>query len=197
LILVEVETMRTFLRALAVLALAVAALSPAAAAETGTPAWTTTAMTVFEGPGAAYDIVGDVEEAIHLRVERCTYRWCRIRTSGAHGWVSRDQLNFGQHARGPFTGPRLNYKSGGPGTVCFFSGRSYSGESFCVGSGHVVHDLLLLDRDNRYSSITVEGEVSVMLCRDRDFSSHCERFNESTPRLPGFLDNAVSSYHVY
>jgi hypothetical protein len=45
--------------------------------------------------------------------------------------------------------------------------------------------------------VSIEGNVSITLCRDRDYSSYCERFNESDPRLPGFLDNAVSSLRVH
>ena len=62
--------------------------------------------------------------------------------------------------------------------------------------GTVVHDLLLFDADNRFSSVEVNGG-SVTLCRDRDFSSYCERVVEDQPVLHGFLDNNVSSYRVW
>ena len=38
---------------------------------------------------------------------------------------------------------------------------------------------------------------SVTLCRDRDFSSYCERIVEDQAVIHGFLDNNVSSYRVW
>jgi uncharacterized protein YraI len=185
--------MRLILLAVSFLALAF----PAAAVETGTPAWSIKALTVFQGPGTAYDIVGDISGKIRIRVDRCTYRWCLVRAEGVRGWVSRDAVAFGQEPKGPFTGPRLKYKSGGPGLVCLYEGRNYTGAAICLPSGTYRKDLLLEDLDNRYSSVSIEGDVSITLCRDRDYSSYCERFNESDPRLPGFLDNNVSSLRVH
>ena len=146
---------------------------------------------------AMINIAGDIEGKERLRVDRCTYRWCRVHLGSVHGWVSRDALSFGQEPRGPWTGPVLNYKTGGPGLICLFEGRNYTGDSLCYPSGTYVHDLLLLRLDNRYSSVQIEGNVSVTLCRDRDFASYCERINDSEPRLHGFLDNNVSSVRIY
>ncbi len=183
--------MRLGLAALAALFL----IAPAAARETGTPAITMKALIVFEGPGNAYDTLGEIGEAEHLRVERCTYRWCRVRAASARGWVSRDGLSFGTQPT--LFGINPDNTAGGPGMICLYEGRDYTGGSVCAESGRVVADLLLFDLDDRFSSIRVEGNVSVTLCRDRDFASYCERINENMPALPGFLDNAVSSYRVY
>ncbi len=186
----------SFVSALAGLLL-IALGGPALSAETGTLAWTLKPLTVFEGPGTAYDVLGDVEGKIRLRVDRCTYQWCQVHTARVRGWVPRGELNFGQYPRAPWSGPVFNYKSGGPGEICLYEGRNYTGDALCATSGTVVRDLLLHRVDNRYSSITVEGNVSVTLCRDRDFSSYCERVIRSQPRLNGFLDNNVSSFRVY
>jgi hypothetical protein len=91
----------------------------------------------------------------------------------------------------------LQYPSGGPGEVCLYEGHNYTGDSLCLKSGSVSHDLLLQHLDNRYSSVTVQGNVSVTLCRDREFSSYCERVLHDQPALNGFLDNNVSSYRVH
>jgi len=188
------------MRALAKLALSLALLlglaSTAAAIETGTPAWTNRAQTLFEGPGTAYDVRGDVGADQRVHVDRCSKTWCQIRAGRQQGWVSLYALSFGQ---GPTPWPfaRLGLKGGGPGTVCLYEGRNYTGASLCRSSGFVSRDLLLTHLDNRYSSVSIEGDVSVLLCRDRDFKSYCVRVNESTPRLHGFLDNAVSSVRVY
>lgn len=168
---------------------------PAAALETGTAAWLIKGQSLFQGPGAAYDIVGELDGETRIRVDRCTYRWCRIHAQGQRGWVARDNLSFGQHPRGPLSGPHLDYPSGG--IVCFYEGRNFSGASVCAPAGTVVHDLLLFGLDNRYSSIEIAGAGSVTVCRDRDFSSYCERIVESAPVLHGFLDDNISSYRVH
>jgi hypothetical protein len=167
---------------------------PAQAFETGSAAWLIHAETLMEGPGAAYDVVGELGDETRIRVDRCTYRWCRIHAEGQRGWVSRDNVSFGQEPRGFFTGPHFDHPRGG--VVCFYEGANYSGDSVCAKAGTVVHDLLLFHTDNRYSSVEVEGS-SVMACRDRDFVSYCELIVESQPRLNGFLDDNLSSYRVY
>jgi uncharacterized protein YraI len=163
----------------------------------GTAAWTNTALTLREGPGPAYDVVGDMAGEIKIRVERCTKRWCLIRGEASVGWVSIDHLSFGEGPGYLFDGPKLNYPSGGPGIVCFYSGQHYSGAAVCAETGAVVHDLLLYGLDDRFSSVSIEGNVSVNLCRDMNFSSYCERVIESKPVLSRYLLRSVSSYRVY
>jgi uncharacterized protein YraI len=181
--------------------MALTALAGAAAAGAlvyGTAAWTNTELTLHEGPGVIYDTIGTVPGEIRIRVERCSDRWCQIRSeTNAFGWVSRDDLNFGQDPGYVGHGPELNYPAGGPGTICVFSGENFTGSSACSSTGFVVPDLLLYGIDNSINSVQVDGNVSVMLCRDRDFSSYCERIIESAPSLNRFLSHNVSSYRVY
>ena len=59
----------------------------------------------------------------------------------------------------------------------------------------MVHDLKLYGRDNAYASVTTGGG-SVTVCRDRGFSSYCERIVEDT-NLTGFLARSVSSFRVW
>jgi uncharacterized protein YraI len=179
--------------ALACLAFLAFAL-PAAAAEVGTRAWLINGQSLMEGPGTAYDVVGELGDETRVRVDRCTYQWCLLHAEGQKGWASRDNISFGQHPRGPLTGPRLNYPSGA--TICLYEGRNFTGDSVCMKPGTVVHDLLLFDTDNRYSSVEVNGG-SVTLCRNRNFSSYCERVVEDQASLNGFLDNGVSSVRVW
>jgi hypothetical protein len=189
------------MRALVKLALSLALLFglawPATALQTGTPAWTLKALTLMEGPGNAYDVTGEVGAEARVYVDRCSKTWCQIQANGQRGWVDLYALAFGQEARPPLSGPELNLKKGGPGTVCLYEGSNFTGNSLCASSGFVVHDLLLTHEDNRYSSVQIEGNVSVLLCRDRNFKSYCVRVNESQSRLHGFLDNGVSSLRVY
>lgn len=189
------------MRALVKLALSLALLLgfalPASALQTGTPAWTLKALTLLEGPGNAYDVTGEVEAAARVYVDRCSRQWCQIQSGGQRGWVDLYALAFGQEAKPPLSGPRLDLKKGGPGTICLYEGANFTGDSLCGGSGLVVRDLLLTNQDNRYSSVQIDGNVSVLLCRDRDFKSYCVRVNESQERLQGFLNNGVSSIRVY
>jgi uncharacterized protein YraI len=176
----------------ALLALAFAA--PAAAVETGTPAWLTHTATLKEGPGRNYDNVGELPGKIKIRVDRCSRDWCSIRAEGQAGWVRLYSVSFGQEPS--LVGPKLNYPSG-LGTVCFYTGQNYTGSAVCNNSGYIVTDLLLMDLDNSFSSVTIEGAASVTACRDRHFTSYCERIIASQPVLHGFLDDSVSSFHVW
>jgi hypothetical protein len=189
--------MRAILNIALSLALLCGFALPAAALETGTPAWSLRPLTLLEGPGNAYDVTGEVAAEQRVYVDRCSKLWCQIHVGKARGWVDLYALGFGQEPRPPLSGPRLNLKKGGPGQVCLYEGRNFTGNSLCAKSGFVVHDLLLTRTDNRYSSVSIEGNVSVLLCRDRDFKSYCVRVNESQPRLHGFLDNGVTSLRVY
>jgi len=168
---------------------------PASAVQTGTPAWTLKALTLMEGPGHAYNTTGEVEAEARVYVDRCAKTWCQIHAGGQQGWVDLYALAFGQEAKPPLSGPRLNLGTGGG--VCLYEGANFTGDKLCAGRGFVVRDLLLTDRDNRYSSVEITGTGSVLLCRDRDFKSYCVRVNESQKHLHGFLNNAVSSVRVY
>jgi hypothetical protein len=189
--------MRALVKLALFLALLLGYAVPASAVQTGTPAWSLKALTLLEGPGDAYDVTGEVAAAERIYVDRCAKQWCQIHSGGQRGWVDLYAITFGQDARGPWTGPELNLKKGGPGGICLYEGANFTGNSLCAGSGFVVHDLLLTHQDNRYSSVQIEGNVSVLLCRDRDFKSYCVRVNESQEHLHGFLNNGVSSLRVY
>jgi hypothetical protein len=180
------------LRRLAItLAAFLALVVPALAAGTavGTAAWLIQGQALLQGPGTQYDVVGELGDATAIR----TYRWCRIHAQGQAGWVPRDDVAFGKYPRRHPTGPQLKWGSGS--TICLYEGRNFSGEQVCASPGTVVRDLLLFHRDNTFSSVEVNGG-SVILCRDRDFSSYCELIVEDQASLHGFLDNNVSSLRV-
>lgn len=182
-------------RRLALSLFALAALClPAAAVEVGSPAWLINAETLMEGPGSMYRTVGEIGDETAIRVDRCTYRWCLVHAGHQNGWVSRDNISFGLEPRGPLTGPKLDYPTGG--TVCFYSGANYTGEELCLKPGMVVPDLLRSGRDNRYVSVMTNGG-SATVCRDRHFANYCERIVEDTPSLHGFLARNVSSIRVW
>jgi uncharacterized protein YraI len=129
--------MRLVSALLAALSLTLFAGSGVRAEDSGTLAWTIKPLTLYEGPGIAYSVLGAVEGKIRLRVDRCTYQWCQIHVGRDRGWVSRSDLNFGQYPRAPWSGPVLQYPSGGPGEVCLYEGHNYTGDSLCLKSGSV------------------------------------------------------------
>lgn len=167
----------------------------ASADEVGSPAVVLTTTDLLSGPGVRYPTVTSVAKSQDVIVVRCSNRWCLI--AGTNGWMSIDDLSFGNFERRPFHGTVSDIGRGGPGQVCFHDGANYSGETVCQPSGAVALDLLLLGWDNRVSSISVEGNVSVNICRDREFTSYCELVAESQPNVHRLLNNAASSWQVW
>ncbi|HHS82993.1 MAG TPA: SH3 domain-containing protein [Devosia sp.] len=172
------------------------AVAPVPAHEIGTPAWAIETATLRTGPGSNYPAAsGTVTAGQALRVTRCTRRWCTI--DGSTGWLSMDDLSFGQTPTDYFAAPQPVIARGGPGEVCFHDAENYMGQTICLPSGAVARDLSLLGWDNRIASVSVSGTVSVNLCRDRDFASLCTLITRSTPRLERLLTRAASSYQVW
>lgn len=194
--------MSAAVRLIAILA-ALLVIAPASAVQpTGSAGWTTDGWTsysgtLYAGPGPRYDEVGTVDADIRVRVDRCSQRWCQIRTSNARGWISLDLLSFGQAPDGWLSGPELNIERGGKGQVCFYDGPNFTGDSFCADSGRVMRDLALIGRDNSVRSIEVGDGVSAVVCRDRGFRSYCLAVDESQGRLDGLLNGSISSIRVY
>ena len=189
--------MKQLLASLTALALLVLGTVAASAVQVGTPAWSVRPLVLMEGPGHEYNVVGEIDGKVRIYVDRCAREWCRVHAGRAAGWTSLYDIAFGNVIRSPLTLAPFPYKWGGPGFICLYEGHNYSGQSLCFNSGSRVRDLLLLGADNRFSSVSIEGNVSVMLCRDRDYHSYCERLNDSQGVLQGFLDNNVSSVWVY
>lgn len=188
-----------FARAALVALLTLAAAAPAAYAfsENGTHAWSTKALILRNGPGAAYDVTGEIPADVPIKVLRCQRLWCNVDGDGGRGWTSLDHISFGRTSTDWPGGINPNYPAGGPGSVCFYEGTNYTGMSICAGPGRVFRDLALLNLDNRFSSVQIIGDVSVAACRDRFFQSYCERIITSQPVLDQYLHNALSSVRVY
>ena len=189
-------------RVLAAAIFALFLMAPASAVQpTGSAGWTTDGWTVFSGPlyagpGSQYDVTGAVDEGIRVRVDRCSKRWCQIHTASARGWLSLDNLSFGQAPDGWLAGPKFPTQRGG-GVACFYTGEGFSGVSFCAKSGRVIPDLALAGHDNEISSVEINGAASALVCRDRGFRSYCEVVDVSKGRLDGLLNGSISSVRVY
>lgn len=175
----------------------VAAGQPRGSAGWTTNGWTTFSSVLYSGPGAVYDETGSIDAGVRVRVDRCSKRWCQIHTAAVHGWMSQDNVSFGQQPDGLLVGRTFPTQRGGSGQVCFYDGAHFAGNAICASSGRVVHDLALLNRDNTISSIEIGDGVSAIVCRDRGFRSYCKVIDVSQENLEGFLDNGISSLRVY
>lgn len=189
--------MRSFFALLCTLCLLLLTPASAFAAQTGSPAWSLRPLILMEGPGHEYDVVGQIDPQVRIYVDRCSRNWCRVHRGHEAGWTSLYAITFGVDPYRSRAFPHVGFNWGGPGTVCLYEGHNFTGASICGRAGFKSRDLLLLDADNRFSSVSVDGNVSVLLCRDRDFHSYCVIVTESQRHLHGFLDNGVSSMQVY
>jgi uncharacterized protein YraI len=179
------------------LAAPVGAVQPTGSAAWTTDGWVSLSGDLRSGPGVRYDVTGSVDVGARVRVDRCTTkRWCEIHTTSARGWLSLDNLSFGQKPDGLLAGPKFPTQRGG-GVVCFYTSSGFSGESFCAKSGRVIPDLSLVGLDNTIASVEVNGAASAVVCRDRFFRSYCEVVDVSKGRLDGLLSNGISSIRVY
>lgn len=177
---------------------AMLAAAPAMAVEPyGSPGWSLTELTLREGPGAAYRIVGAIPGEQAIRVERCGPYWCQVRLGASAGWAPKHAVGFGLEPEYPLFSVSPDYPSGGPGQVCLFTGTHFSGQSVCYAPGRVIRDLLLYGIDDRFASVRIEGNVSVSLCRDRDFRSYCTRATADIPVLNRYLMRNISSLRVW
>lgn len=172
------------------------AVPPTGSAGWTTDGWVSMSGDLRSGPGTMYDITGNVDIGVRVRVDRCSKRWCQIHTAHVKGWLSLDNLSFGQKPDGLFAGPKFPTQRG-DGVVCFYTGEGFAGVSFCARSGRVIPDLALVGFDNEISSVEVNGAASAIVCRDRGFRSYCEVVDVSKGRLDGLLSNGISSLRVY
>ncbi|WP_046142175.1 SH3 domain-containing protein [Devosia soli] len=190
--------MKSFLRAVLSVGFGLSLLIPAFAfSDVGSHGWALQDLTLRTGPGAAYEVSGEVAENSAIRVLRCQVNWCLVDNGPDRGWTSRERVGFGKTPEGPLFSIQPDYPAGGPGSVCFYEGRNFTGASLCAKSGQVFTDLKLYGYDNRFLSVEINGNVSAAACRDRGFQSYCERIIESQPVLHQYLARNLSSIRVY
>lgn len=185
--------LRKILPAIATASFAIALSASQGAAQTTSAQFAKDANS-YTGPGTHYDMSLSHTQGDTASVERCSNRWCLLADS--QSWISIDALSFGQHARAILTGPHFELGRENTGTVCFFDGHAYSGDSFCMDSGHVINDLDLFGWDNRISSVTVDEGTSAHLCRDIKLASHCVRIDQNISSLDWLSNDAASSIQV-
>ncbi|MBU1175175.1 MAG: hypothetical protein KKH72_07200 [Alphaproteobacteria bacterium] len=179
----------------AAIALVALIVAPAAALAS-TAAWVLNDAPMAAGPGPQYKPVGKSAKGALVAVDRCSQGWCKIDFEGREGWVEIFNLSFGMSAMGPWAGAHFDRKSGN-GTACLYTGPDFSGDYLCRSSGFVVTDFARTGLDDRFVSVAIEGDASILVCRDLNFTSFCEIIARDTPRLNRFLAGEVSSIRVY
>ena len=78
--------------------------------------------------------------------------------------------------------------------VCFFQREDFGGDSFCARPGEA--DSLGRRWNDRISSIRIEGDAAVEVCRDPGAYGPCEVFDRSARRLGPYWNDAITSYSV-
>lgn len=76
--------------------------APTTAAETGTRAWLIKGQPLFSTYKPSRDVVGELDDATRIRVDRCHYLWCEIHAKGQRGWVAQDNISFGEEPKWPW-----------------------------------------------------------------------------------------------
>lgn len=186
---------RSALLRAAILAICALVFAPVAALA-ATPAWMLSDAPMSAGPGTTYDSAGKGAKGALVAVERCSLGWCKVDFEGKTGWVQLYNLSFGLEAKGPWAGEHLGIGRDN-GSVCLYTGPNFSGDYLCRDSGFVVTDFARTGLDDMFVSVSVKGSASVLVCRDRNFSSYCETITKDTPRLNQFLARKVTSIRVY
>lgn len=146
----------------------------------------TSTVNVRSGPSTRYAVVDVLRTGDNVRISRCTAGWCFIDHRGPSGWVSQNFLRE--------TGGRPPAAGGGGRQACFYDDTRFRGRSFCARPGD--SDRNLGAWNNRISSISIRGGMTVQVCTDRD-ARDCQAFNRDTPTLPRWLDRNISSYRVF
>ena len=79
------------------------------------------------------------------------------------------------------------------GKACFFSGSSYTGQSFCMGAGDRT-PYVGASWNNRISSISNRSGLDVTVCDDSGYDI-CRTYTTSASSL-GSFNNVISSIRV-
>ena len=166
------------------------------------PAFATTTVEVYSGPGWQYGATGYYMNRGLTVDANCFGRgWCQVNGNGPSGpfigWVEESALAFGGYPQPPRPAPQPvpspDYEDAG---ACFYSQRNFRGDSFCADAGD---EFPSLPRgwDGRVRSVEVFGGAEVDLCNDNDLYGRCVTLSSDASRLPNGLDRRVRSLEVY
>ncbi|KQT46072.1 hypothetical protein ASG47_14150 [Devosia sp. Leaf420] len=174
------------------------------------PAFATTTVEVYSGPGWQYGATGYYMNSGLTVDANCFGRgWCQVNGNGPSGpfigWVEEGALAFGGYQPQPPRPqpvpqpprpqpvPPPDYEDAG---ACFYAQRNFRGDSFCVDVGEE-YPRLPRGWDQRIRSVEVFGDAEVDLCTDSDLYGRCVTLRADSSRLPSGLDRRVRSLEVY
>lgn len=124
---------------------------------------------------------------VEVDPDSCINGFCQLDNDfGPQGWVAEDFISFDDEEEEPE--PEI-------AEVCFYDKSNFGGQSFCMEPGDVANKLPA-NWDNRISSLTIEGDISVDLCSDKNLYGTCGTFSSDSKNLPAKLNNKVSSVEV-
>lgn len=197
----------------ATLASVLAVTVASAFADVGTTPGSTT---VYQDRSTTSAVIGTLPRG--TAVEGQCYRdtWCQITGGGISGWAQNLTLNrVSPQQPQPVPLPQPVPNPGWPwpprpqpqpprptpppifqdAGACFFSERSFRGQSFCVDEGDSYSRLR--NWDNLIRSVQVFGGARVDLCSDSNLRGDCVTIRSDASRLPTQLDRRASSLDVY
>lgn len=190
--------MRSLLALGIALAFCLLPVAPAlSASESGSHGWSRETLVLRAGPGAQYDVTGEIPGKVAIKILRCQQLLCLVDGPGGRGWTGKAAVDFGKDPHWPLFDADNDWPDLAGGEMCFYEGAHYTGRSFCADTGDVFLDLATWGWDNRIASIKVTAQTSAAICRDRNFQSYCERIAGSQPRLDPLLARNLSSIRVY
>lgn len=188
-------------------ALAMFGLMAGGSAAQAAPAYATTTVEVYSGPGWQYGATGMfMNSGLNVDANCFGRGWCQVTGNGPGGsfigWVEEGALAFGGAPQPPRPQPQPPRPAPTPppayedAGACFYSQRSFRGESFCLDAGD---EYMRLPRgwNERIRSVEVFGGAEVDLCSESDLFGRCVTLRSDTARLPGGLDRRVRSLEVY
>jgi hypothetical protein len=146
-------------------------------------------VNIRKAPSPTAKKIGGLSVGTQVEVDpdSCTNGFCQLDNDfGPQGWVAEDFISFDDEEDEPE--PEV-------AEVCFFDKSNFGGQSFCMEAGDVANKLPAA-WDNRISSLTIEGDISVDLCADKNLYGTCGTFSSDSKNLPAKLNNKVSSIEV-
>lgn len=122
---------------------------------------------------------------VEVDPDSCTNGYCQLDSDfGPQGWISEDLFEFVEEEE-----PEEIAE------VCFYDKSNFGGASFCLEPGDV-QEKLSSKWNDRISSVTVTGDISVDLCSDAGLYGVCTTLSSDVKSLPAKLNNKVSAIEV-
>lgn len=146
-------------------------------------------VNIRKAPSPSAKKLGSLQAGTQVEVDpdSCTNGFCQLDNDfGPQGWVAEDFISFDDEEEDPE--PEV-------AEVCFYDKSNFGGQSFCMEAGDLANKLPT-NWDNRISSLTIEGDISVDLCSDKNLYGTCGTFSSNSRNLPAKLNNKVSSIEV-